>query len=51
MIMLPALMRLFTWVTGSIASQGGGDGQLLGAAAYGAIAVGALRSGSGTSPT
>jgi hypothetical protein len=47
-IMLPALMRLFTWTTGSIASQGGGSGQLLGAAAYGAVAVGSIRSGSGT---
>ena len=47
-VMLPALMRLFTWTTGSIASQGAGGGQLLGAAAYGAVAVGALRSGSGT---
>jgi len=47
-IMLPALMKLFTWATGSIAAQGGGGGQLLGAAAVGAVAVGATRSGSGS---
>jgi hypothetical protein len=47
-IMLPALMKLFTWATGSIANLGGGGGQILGAAAYGAVAVGAMRSGSGS---
>jgi hypothetical protein len=49
-LMLPALMKFFTWTTGSIASSGGG-GQLLGAATVGAIAVGAMRSspnGAGT---
>ena len=39
---LPALMRFFTWTTGTIASSGGG-GQLLGAATVGAIAIGAMR--------
>lgn len=42
---LPALMKFFTWTTGSIGSPGGGGGgQLLGAATFGAIAVGAMRS-------
>jgi hypothetical protein len=45
-VMLPALMRFFTWATGTIAGPDGG-GQLLGAAAVGAIAVGASRSGLG----
>ena len=40
---LPALMRFFTWTTGTIARSGGG-GQLLGAATVGAIAIGAMRS-------
>jgi hypothetical protein len=40
---LPALMRFFTWTTGQVAGSGGG-GQLLGAAAVGAIAVGTMRS-------
>jgi len=39
---LPVLMRFFTWTTGAIAGSGGG-GQLLGAAAVGAIAVGTMR--------
>ena len=39
---LPALMKFFTWTTGTIASSGGG-GQLLGAATVGAIAIGAMR--------
>ena len=43
--MLPALMKFFTWTTGSIGSGGGGGGQLLSTAAVGAVAVGALRSG------
>ena len=43
---LPALMKFFTWTTGAVASSGGG-GQLLGAAAVGAIAVGAMRSPGG----
>ncbi len=43
-LMLPALMKIFTWTTGSIAGPEGG-GQLLGAAAMGAVAVGAVRSG------
>jgi hypothetical protein len=42
-VMLPALMRFFTWTTGTVAGSGGG-GQLLGAAAVGAVAVGAMRS-------
>jgi len=42
-LMLPALMKFFTWTTGTIAGSGGG-GQLLGAATLGAIAVGAMRS-------
>jgi hypothetical protein len=43
---LPALMKFFTWTTGAIAGSGGG-GQLLGAAAVGAIAVGSMRSPGG----
>jgi hypothetical protein len=46
LIALPALMRFFTWTTGTIAGPGGG-GQLLGAAAMGAVAVGSMRSSSG----
>jgi hypothetical protein len=47
-LMLPALMKFFTWTTGSIGSSGGGGGQLLGAATMGAIAFGAIRpSGAG----
>jgi hypothetical protein len=42
-LMLPALMKFFTWTTGSIGSTGGGGGQLLGAATMGAIAFGAMR--------
>jgi len=45
-ITLPALMRFFTWTTGTIAASGSG-GQLLGAAAVGAIAVGTMRSPAG----
>src|SRR6266851_4007133 len=45
---LPALMKFFTWTTGTIASSGGG-GQLLGAATIGAIALGAMRSSGGGS--
>jgi len=45
-VMLPALMKFFTWTTGAIAGSGGG-GQFLGAATVGAIAVGAMRSGPG----
>lgn len=45
-VMLPTLMKFFTWTTGSIAS-GGGGGQILGAAAMGAVAVGAMRSSPG----
>jgi hypothetical protein len=45
---LPALMKFFTWTTGTIAGSGGG-GQLLGAATVGAIAIGAMRGyGGGT---
>ena len=40
---LPALMKFFTWTTGTIAGSGGG-GQLLGAAAIGAVALGTMRS-------
>jgi hypothetical protein len=47
-LMLPALMRFFTWTTGAIGTTGGG-GQMFGAAAAGAIAVGALRSSGGAS--
>jgi hypothetical protein len=47
-VMLPALMKFFTWTTGAIAGSGGG-GQLFGAATVGAIAVGAMRSGGGGS--
>jgi hypothetical protein len=43
---LPALMKFFTWTTGAVAGSGGG-GQLLGAAAVGAIAVGSMRSPGG----
>jgi hypothetical protein len=45
-ITLPALMKFFTWTTGAIAGSGGG-GQLLSAAAVGAIAVGTMRSPGG----
>jgi len=45
-VALPVLMRFFTWTTGAIAGTGGG-GQLLGAAAVGAIAVGTMRPGPG----
>src|ERR1039457_16791 len=45
---LPALMKFFTWTTGAIAGSGGG-GQLLGAAAVGAVALGAMPSRSGGS--
>ena len=41
-VMLPALMKFFTWTTGSIAG-GGGGGQIL-SAAMGAVAVGAIGS-------
>jgi hypothetical protein len=44
---LPVLMRFFTWTTGAIAASGGG-GQLLGAAAVGAIAVGTMRPSAGS---
>ena len=48
-LMLPALMKFFTWTTGSIGSFGGGGGQLLGAATMGAIAFGAIHpSGAGS---
>ena len=40
---LPALMKFFTWTTGSLAGSGG-SGQLLGAAAVGAVAIGSMRS-------
>jgi hypothetical protein len=43
---LPALMKFFTWTTGQVASSGSG-GQLLGAAAVGAIAVGTMHSPGG----
>lgn len=46
---LPALMKFFTWTTGTIAGSGGG-GQLLGMATMGAIAVGAMRGYGGGSP-
>jgi hypothetical protein len=42
-VMPPALMKFFTWTTGSIAG-GGGGGQILGTAAMGAVAVRAMRS-------
>ena len=45
---LPALMKFFTWTTGTIGGSGGG-GQLLGAATMGAIAVGAMRGSGGGS--
>src|SRR6266516_3106643 len=41
-LMLPALMRFFTWTTGAVGT-GGGGGQMFGAVAAGAVAVGALR--------
>src|SRR5215472_12168928 len=41
-LMLPALMKFFTWTTGSIGSSGGGGGQFLGAATMGAVAFGAI---------
>ena len=45
-VALPALMKFFTWTTGTIGGTSGG-GQILGTAAAGAIAVGALRSSRG----
>lgn len=39
---LPALMKFFTWTTGTVTGPGSG-GQLLGAATMGAIAIGAMR--------
>ena len=44
-VMLPALMKFFTWTTGSIAG-GGGGGQIV-SAAMGAVAVGAIGSSVG----
>jgi hypothetical protein len=44
LLAMPVLMRFFTWTTGAVSS--GGGGQLLGMAAAGAVAMGALR-GSG----
>ena len=46
---LPALLRFFTWTTGTIGGTSGG-GQILGTAAAGAIAAGALRSSRGGGP-
>jgi hypothetical protein len=46
-VMLPALMKFFTWTTGSIGGGGGGGGQFLGTAAMGAVAYGAIRSSPG----
>ena len=46
-IALPALMRFFTWTTGTIAQTGGGGGGFLGTAAMGAVAIGAMRGGGG----
>jgi hypothetical protein len=49
-IALPVLMKFFTWTTGAIATSGGG-GQLLNAAAIGAVAVGTMSSrGGGSAP-
>jgi hypothetical protein len=49
-IALPTLMKFFTWTTGTIATSGGG-GQLLNAAAIGAVAVGTMSSrGGGSAP-
>ena len=45
-VTLPVLMKFFTWTTGSVAGTGGG-GQVLGAAAMGAVAVGAMRGSPG----
>jgi len=45
-VALPALLKFFTWTTGTIGGTSGG-GQILGTAAAGAIAVGALRSSHG----
>ena len=45
LLALPALMRFFTWTTGAISS--GGGGQLLGMAAAGAVALGAMRGSAG----
>jgi len=45
LVALPALMKFFTWTTGSIDGPGGGG--LLGTVVSGAIAVGALRASSG----
>ena len=44
---LPALMRFFTWATGTIGAPNISGGQLLGAATMGAVAIGAMRGGGG----
>jgi hypothetical protein len=48
LVALPVLMKFFTWTTGTITGSGGG-GQLLGAAAVGAVAIGAMRTSGGGS--
>ena len=48
LLALPVLMRLFTWTTGQVAESAGGGG-FMQTALSGAVAIGALRGGSGMS--
>jgi hypothetical protein len=48
LLALPVLMRLFTWTTGQLADSAGGSG-FMQTALSGAVAIGALRGGSGMS--
>ena len=48
LLALPVLMRFFTWTTGQVADSAGGGG-FLQTALSGAVAIGALRGGSGLS--
>jgi hypothetical protein len=48
LLALPVLMRLFTWTTGQVADSAGGGG-FMQTALSGAVAIGALRGGSGVS--
>ena len=48
LLALPVLMRFFTWTTGQVADSAGGGG-FMQTALSGAVAIGALRGGSGLS--